>query len=272
MGMYEALQCFGFRGTFARVVHAESLWAVGERDAARAAIEVAAARVRARRSRSRVAGLRAANLYFYNRPVTELRGGARVLVDGREMGMYASYGYLGLFGHPRIGAAARAAIEKYGTGTHGVRTLAGTLTLHRELEETIADFKHAQAAITYSSGYRHEPIGGFDPRRPARRRVCDKLNHALDRRRLSAVRRRVLAFPPQRHGGPGAALGACRPRARKLVIADAVFSMDGDIINLPAVVELCRKHKAWLMIDEAHSLGVLGATGGGSKSTSGWAT
>ena len=93
------------------------------------------------------------DLYFYNQPVTELRGGARVLVNGRDMGMYASYGYLGLLGHPRIGAAAKAAIDKFGTGTHGVRSLAGTLTVHTELEETIAEFKHAEAAVTYSSGY-----------------------------------------------------------------------------------------------------------------------
>jgi glycine C-acetyltransferase len=211
----------------------------------------------------RVAGLRAANLYFFNRPVTELRGGARVLVDGREMGMYASYSYLGLLGHPRIGAAARAAVEKYGTGTHGVRMLAGTLTLHVDLEETIADFKHAQAAITYSSGYatnlsvistlvgRHDVV------------ICDKLNHAsiVDGCLLSGAE-----FWRFRHNDmqdlerllvrAGSGVG-------KLVVVDAVFSMDGDIIDLPAVGELCRKHKAWLMVDEAHSLGVLGAQGRG---------
>ncbi len=211
----------------------------------------------------RVAGLRAANLYFYNRPIAELRGGARVLVDGREMGMYASYSYLGLLGHPRIGAAARAAVEKYGTGTHGVRLLAGTLTLHCELEEMIAEFKHAQAAITYSSGYatnlsvvstlvgRHDVV------------ICDKLNHAsiVDGCLLSGAE-----FWRFRHNDmqdlerllvrAGSGVG-------KLVVVDAVFSMDGDIVDLPAVVELCRKHKAWLMVDEAHSLGVLGAQGRG---------
>ena len=97
--------------------------------------------------------LRANDLYFYNQPVEEIKGGARVIVNGREMGMYASYSYLGLIGHPRINAAAKAAIDKFGTGTNGVRLLAGTLTIHTELEETIAAFKHAEAAITYSSGY-----------------------------------------------------------------------------------------------------------------------
>src|SRR5512136_975203 len=74
-----------------------------------------------------------AGLYFYNQPISEFCGGSRVLVNGREMGMYASYSYLGLLGHPRINEAALKAVEKYGTGTHGVRTLAGTLTLHEEL-------------------------------------------------------------------------------------------------------------------------------------------
>jgi 7-keto-8-aminopelargonate synthetase-like enzyme len=101
----------------------------------------------------RVSGLQAEDLYFYNQPITELRGGARVLVNEREMTMFASYSYLGLVGHPRINEAAKAAIDRYGTGTHGVRSLAGSLVLHTELEETIADFKKAEAAITYSSGY-----------------------------------------------------------------------------------------------------------------------
>src|SRR5512143_782914 len=93
------------------------------------------------------------DFYFYNQPIEELLGGSKVIVNGREMGMYASYSYLGLIGHPRINAAAKAAVDKFGTGTHGVRTLAGSLTLHTELEETIAAFKGAEAAITYSSGY-----------------------------------------------------------------------------------------------------------------------
>src|SRR5574340_629080 len=98
---------------------------------------------------ARLSQARTADLYFYNQPVQELRGGSRVLVRGREMGMYASYSYLGLIGHPRINAAAQRAVEKYGSGTHGVRLLAGTLALHDELESTIASFKGAEAAVTF---------------------------------------------------------------------------------------------------------------------------
>ena len=82
----------------------------------------------------RVTMLQENDLYFYNLPISELRGGARVLVNGRDMGMYASYSYLGLVDHPRINAAAKDAIDRYATGTHGVRTLAGSLKIHDELE------------------------------------------------------------------------------------------------------------------------------------------
>ena len=91
----------------------------------------------------RVQNIQEKDLYYYNQPISELRGGSRVLVNGREMGMYASYSYLGLVGHPKINEAAKAAIDKYGTGTHGVRLLAGSLIIHKELEETIAEFKKA---------------------------------------------------------------------------------------------------------------------------------
>ena len=97
--------------------------------------------------------LKANDLYFYNQPIEEMLPGAKVRVRGREMGMYASYSYLGLVGHPRINEAAKKAVDKFGTGTNGVRTLAGTLTIHTELEETIANFKHTESAITYTSGY-----------------------------------------------------------------------------------------------------------------------
>ena len=211
----------------------------------------------------RVQQAKDADLYYYNQPITELRGGARVLVRGREMGMFASYSYLGLIGHPKINAAAKAAIDKYGTGTHGVRSLAGTLELHVELEQTIADFKHAEAAITYSSGYvtnltvvstlvgRHDYV------------FSDKLNHAsiVDGCMMSGAR--FVRFKHNDLDDLQRRLEEAPASSAKLVIADSVFSMDGDIIDLPRMVELSRKHNAWLMIDEAHSIGVLGATGRG---------
>ena len=211
----------------------------------------------------RLEAVRERDEYFFNLPVTELRGGARVLVSGREMAMFASYGYLGLLGHPRINAAAREAIDRFGTGTHGVRMLAGSLTLHRELEENIAEFKGTQDAITYSSGYATNltVVSTLVGRRDYV--FGDKLNHAsiVDGCLLSGAR-----FVRFRHNDPDdleSRLASAPAEAARLVVADAVFSMDGDIINLPRMVDVCRRHHAWLMIDEAHALGVLGATGRG---------
>ena len=94
---------------------------------------------RVRALTERIARLKANDLYYLNMPVAEILPGMKVRVNGREMGMYASYSYLGLVGHPRINEAAKKAVDKFGTGTNGVRLLAGTLTIHKELEETIAN-------------------------------------------------------------------------------------------------------------------------------------
>lgn len=211
----------------------------------------------------RISGLKAHDLYFYNQPVEEILDDSKVRVDGRVMGMYASYSYLGLVGHPRINEAAKKAVDKFGTGTHGVRTLAGTLTLHDELEETIANFKHAEAAITYTSGYATNLTVISTMMGRGDYVFSDKLNHAsiVDGCLMSGAE-----FRRFRHNDMAHLEGLLRNApvdVAKLVIADSVFSMDGDVIDLPKMVELCRKYNAWLMIDEAHSVGVLGKTGRG---------
>ena len=211
----------------------------------------------------RVQEMQQKDLYFYNQPISELRGGARVLVHGREMTMFASYSYLGLIGHPHINSAARAAVDRYGTGTHGVRTLAGTLGIHRELEETIAAFKGAEAAVTFSSGYATNLsviatlVGRGDYV------ISDKLNHAsiVDGCLMSGAK--FLRFKHNDMQALEDRLIQAADGDARLVVADSVFSMDGDVIDFPKVVSLCKQYKAWLMIDEAHSVGVLGKTGRG---------
>ena len=211
----------------------------------------------------RIRLLKEAGLYYYNQPISEMLDESKVKVRGRIMQMYASYSYLGLIGHPRINAAAKAAVDRYGTGTHGVRTLAGTLDVHNELEETIANFKGAETAITYTSGYatnltvvstllgRHDYV------------FSDRLNHAsiVDGCMMSGAK--FVRFKHNDLNDLERVLEEAPASAAKLIIADSVFSMDGDIIDLPRIVELSRKHHAWLMIDEAHSIGVLGKTGRG---------
>jgi 8-amino-7-oxononanoate synthase len=211
----------------------------------------------------RVGQVKQNDLYFYNQPVEEILPGMRVRVRGREMGMYASYSYLGLVNHPRINEAARRAVDKFGTGTHGVRSLAGTLTLHTELEETIANFKHAEAAITYSSGYATNLTVISTLMGRGDYVFSDKLNHAsiVDGCLMSGAE-----FRRFRHNDIAHLEGLLKNApsdVAKLVIADSVFSMDGDIIDLPKVLELCQQYNAWLMIDEAHSVGVLGEQGTG---------
>ncbi|HSE18446.1 MAG TPA: aminotransferase class I/II-fold pyridoxal phosphate-dependent enzyme [Pyrinomonadaceae bacterium] len=213
--------------------------------------------------RERIAEAQENELYFYNQPIEELRGGARVLVNGREMQMFASYSYLGLIGHPRINDAAKAAIDKYGSGTHGVRMLAGTLKIHTELEEKIAQFKQTESAITFSSGYITNVTAISTLLRREDVVLSDKLNHAsiVDGCMLSGAG--VVRFRHNDMADLEFCLQRVNPEAARLVVVDAVFSMDGDVINLPRIVELCRKYGAWLMVDEAHSLGVLGEKGHG---------
>jgi 8-amino-7-oxononanoate synthase len=211
----------------------------------------------------RVSDARQNDLYYYNQPINELCGGSKVVVNGRQMGMFASYSYLGLIGHPRINEAAKNAIDQYGTGTHGVRTLAGSLNVHFELEETIAHFRDAEAAVTFSSGYATNLsvistlLGRGDYV------ISDKLNHAsiVDGCLMSGAK--FLRF---RHNDMEALeqrLRSLPSDATRMVVVDSVFSMDGDVINFPALVEICRRYQAWLMVDEAHSVGVLGKTGRG---------
>lgn len=203
-------------------------------------------------------------LYFYLEATQEILPNGHVDVVGHgDMIMLGSYSYLGLIGHPKINAAAKAAVDKYGTGTHGVRLLAGSLDLHNELEARIAKFKKTDSAITLSSGYVTNLATIASLLRKGDTVISDKLNHAsiVDGCMLSLATHVRFRHNDMDH--LERRLREANPHGRKLVVADSVFSMDGDIINLPEVVKLCQKYGAYLMIDEAHSLGVLGETGHG---------
>ncbi|HDQ71758.1 MAG TPA: aminotransferase class I/II-fold pyridoxal phosphate-dependent enzyme [Chloroflexi bacterium] len=205
---------------------------------------------------------REAGLYFYLQPLQELDGAWVTTERGRILN-FASYSYLDLLGHAKIDAAAQAAIDRYGSGTHGVRILAGTLPLHNELEQTIARFKKTEAAIVYSSGYvtNLTTVAALVGRNDVV--ICDKFNHAsiVDGCLLSQAK--FLRFPHNDMDGLERRLQQVDPEAGKLVVVDAIFSMDGDVIDLPEVSRLCRAYGALLMVDEAHSVGVLGKTGHG---------
>jgi 8-amino-7-oxononanoate synthase len=209
----------------------------------------------------RVQALKDAGSYFFE-PVISEHDGAWVVADGQRMLMLSSYEYLGLLGHSHLKRAAVSAVEKFGTGHHGVRLLAGTTSLHCQLESKLADWMRADAAIVYSSGFMANlatisTLVDFN--------CCvigDQWNHAsiVDGCRASGAE--FLIFDHNDMGSLREKLRQASGR-RTLVVVDAVFSMDGDIIDLPDVVDLCRRFNALLMVDEAHSLGVLGRTGHG---------
>jgi len=200
--------------------------------------------------------------YFYLKSI-DGASGARVTIDGREMLMFASYNYLGLITHPKIKKAAIEAIEKYGTGAAGVRLLAGTTKIHEKLEETIAKFKGAEDAVTYSSGYVTNLAAISTLCGRGDLIIIDKLDHAsiIDGCILSGADHRTYL-----HNNMESLeniLAKSGNYTNKLIVVDAVYSMDGDVSNLPEISHLAKKYKAKLMVDEAHSIGVLGKTGHG---------
>lgn len=200
--------------------------------------------------------------YYYLQEISKLEG-PWVWSNDRKKLMFATYNYLGLLGNEQIKKASISAVEKYGTGTHGVRNFGGTLDLHGELEKAVAEFTGRKYAMVYSTGYMtnlstiNALVGHKDWI------LSDKLNHAsiVDGCILSGAIHKRFKHNDMDHLEK--LLGNAPENCTKLVIADAVFSMDGDIFNLPKAYELCKKYNAILMIDEAHSLGVLGKNGKG---------
>ena len=191
--------------------------------------------------------------------------GGRARFDGRDTINLASNNYLGLANHPRVNAAAAEAARGLGAGSGAVRTIAGTMTLHRELERRFADFKHADDALMFQSGFTANAGTVAAVLSKEDVIVSDALNHAsiIDGARLS--RAEIKVFP---HKDVDAADGllaeTSRPGRRQLLITDGVFSMDGDIAPLPGLVEIAEKRGAIMMIDDAHASGVLGTGGAGT--------
>ena len=191
------------------------------------------------------------------------KSGPIVSIDGTDYKMLSSYDYLGLIGHPKIEEASIEAIKKFGTGSGGVRLLTGTNKLHVELEELLADFKGKGAAATFSSGYNANLAVLSALMDSSDVALVDNKIHqsTIDACKLAGLPFR--RFKHNNHDDLERLLKQYRPKHRVVVISEGMFSMDGDICNLPEIVELKNKYDAALMIDEAHSLGVLGKYGKG---------
>src|ERR1051326_4122844 len=185
--------------------------------------------------------------------------------DGKQVINLASNNYLGLTTHPKLREAAIDAVKKYGVGSGAVRTVSGTMSLHIQLEERIAAFKNVEACVVFQSGFAANAGTVSAILTPEDHIISDELNHAsiIDGCRLSKAK--IHVFP---HKDVAAAekilaeLGSAP--GRKLLISDGVFSMDGDIGPLPGLVEAAEKHGAIMMVDDAHSSGVLGRNGRGT--------
>lgn len=187
-----------------------------------------------------------------------------VIMNGKKVLMFGSNSYLGLTNHPKIKEAAIEAVKKYGTGCAGSRFLNGTLDIHIQLENELAEFVGKDEALVYSTGFQVN-LGVLSCVTGRRDTIlCDELDHAsiVDGRRLSFSTARKF-----RHNDMESLeseLKKCAPETIKLIVVDGVFSMEGDIANLPEIVRLKNKYNASIMVDEAHGLGVLGREGRGT--------
>ncbi|MBI5960883.1 MAG: glycine C-acetyltransferase [Chloroflexi bacterium] len=189
--------------------------------------------------------------------------GAWLVVDGKRVLNFSSNNYLGLANHPRLIKAAKKAMDQYGLGPTAVRTIAGTMDLHLELERRLARFKGVEAAITFQSGFTANlatipaMVGKDDFV------FSDRLNHAsiIDGCRLS--RAEIIAYAHNDPDDLRKQIEAAPKTGRRLIVSDGVFSMDGDIAPLPALYEIAQEYGIPLMVDDAHGEGVLGKGGRG---------
>ena len=208
--------------------------------------------------------LRQRGTYFHLR-VLEDEQAPVCTFDGKKVINLASNNYLGLTTHPKLREAALAATKKYGVGSGAVRTIAGTMSLHMELEEKIAKFKGTEACVVFQSGFTANAgtvsaiLGKEDFI------ISDELNHAsiIDGARLSRAKILVFRHKDVAHAEEQLASVKDQP-GHKLVITDGVFSMDGDIGPLPGLCEVAEKYGAIMMVDDAHASGVLGRNGRGT--------
>jgi 8-amino-7-oxononanoate synthase len=204
----------------------------------------------------------AAGIYPYFRPI-ESDQDTTVRMDGKPVLMLGSNNYLGLTNHPKVKEAAMNAVRRYGTGCAGSPFLNGTLSIHIECQERLADFTRKPEALLFSTGFQAN-LGAISTL-VARNGfvVTDSLDHAsiIDGARLAFGK--MVKFRHNNASDLDRVLNSLGDKP-KFVVTEGVFSMEGDIVKLPEIVEVCRRHHADLMVDDAHSLGVLGPDGRGT--------
>lgn len=212
--------------------------------------------------------VKAAGFYPYFRPIQENEGPV-VQIEGRKVVMAGSNNYLGLTAHPRVKEAAIKAIEKYGTGCSGSRYLTGTIDLHIELEAKMAKFFKKEAVLLFSTGY--QTAQGIIPTLVQRGEylISDKDNHACivaGNLMAKAITANVVRYKHNDMEDLERAIQRIPLEAHKLIVSDGVFSTGGEIVHLPELNRIAKQYKARLLIDDAHSVGVIGKGGRGTAS------
>lgn len=212
--------------------------------------------------------IKAAGLYPYFRAIEENEGPI-VQIEGRKIIMAGSNNYLGLTSHPKVKEAAIEAIKKYGTGCSGSRYLTGTLDLHIELENRLAKFFNKEAVLLFSTGY--QTAQGIIPTLVQRREyvISDKDNHAsivAGNLMAKGATAEMVRYKHEDMDDLERVLNKLPKDAGKLVVSDGVFSTGGEIVDLPKLNEIAKRHNAKILIDDAHSVGVIGKGGRGTAS------
>lgn len=214
--------------------------------------------------------LKEQNLYKVPK-ILESPAGGRVRMNGKEVINLSSNNYLGLANHPKVVEAGHRALEEWGAGAGAVRWIGGTMAIHEELERRLASFKHTEAVLVFTGGFTAN--SGTIPAVVTNEDVIisDELNHAsiIDGVRLSAAKYKKsegYVYPHKDMEALEKILQNTQSFKKRLIITDGVFSMDGDIAPLPAIVELAEKYDAFVMVDDAHASGVLGKNGAGTTS------
>jgi len=217
---------------------------------------------------TRADDIKASGLYPYFRPI-EANEGPEVQIEGKKVIMAGSNNYLGLTSHPKVKEAAIKAVEKYGTGCSGSRYLTGTLDLHVELEDRLAKFFNKEKVLLFSTGY--QTAQGIIPTLVQRGDyvISDKDNHACIVAGNLMAKGATAEMARYKHNDMNdleRVISKLPEDAGKLIVSDGVFSTGGEIVDLPRLNEIAKKYKAKILIDDAHSVGVIGKGGRGTAS------
>jgi len=211
------------------------------------------------------AELKELGLYPYFRPIQENHD-TEVVIDGRKLLMFGSNSYMGLTNHPKVKQAAKKAIDKYGSSCSGSRFLNGTSQLHIDLEEKLADYLGKESALIFTTGFQTNlgTVAAITGRNGVV--ILDELDHAsiIEGSRLSFSK--VLKFAHNNMRDLEEILRSVHHEQIKMIVVDGIFSMEGDICNLPEITRLAKKYEALVMVDDAHALGVIGEKGRGTAS------